>query len=75
MLDARSDLERFLHENGLPLLIRLAMAHYQLEAIHPFLDGNGRVGRLLIPLVLVDRHVLPEPLLSLSVYLERHRDA
>ncbi|MGH8887634.1 MAG: Fic family protein [Egibacteraceae bacterium] len=65
MLDALSDFERFLHENGLPLLIRLAMAHYQLEAIHPFLDGNGRVGRLLIPLVLVDRHVLPEPLLYL----------
>ncbi len=75
MHDALDDLERFLHERSLPLLIQLALAHYQFEAIHPFLDGNGRVGRLLIPLVLVERKVLPQPLLYLSVYLERHRNS
>lgn len=68
-----SDLERFLHEHDLPLLVQLAFAHYQFEVIHPFLDGNGRIGRLLIPLVLVLRGALPEPLLYLSAYFEQHR--
>jgi Fic family protein len=71
---ALTDWERFLHEETLPLLVQLALAHYQFEAIHPFLDGNGRIGRLMIPLMLVLRRALPQPLLYLSAYLERHRD-
>jgi Fic family protein len=70
---ALADLERFLHERELPLLVQLAVAHYQFEVIHPFLDGNGRIGRLMIPLMLVLRGALPEPLLYLSAYFERHR--
>jgi Fic family protein len=70
---ALGDLEHFLHQRDLPLLVQLALAHYQFEAIHPFLDGNGRIGRLLIPLMLVVRGVLPEPLLYLSVYFEQRR--
>lgn len=73
MVVALSDLERFLHERDLPLLVQLALAHYQFEAIHPFLDGNGRIGRLLIPLMLVLRDALPQPLLYLSAYFEQHR--
>jgi len=75
MSDALTDLEQFLHERDLPLLIQLACAHYQFEVIHPFLDGNGRIGRLLIPLMLVLRGALPEPLLYLSAYFEQHRSA
>src|SRR5437667_4756349 len=55
--------EAFLHDRSLPPLIQIALAHYQFEAIHPFLDGNGRVGRLLITLFLTERGVLPAPLL------------
>ncbi len=73
MAVALADLGRFLHERELPLLVQIALAHYQFEVIHPFLDGNGRIGRLLIPLMLVVRGVLPEPLLYLSVYFEQHR--
>jgi len=74
MNPALDDLEQFLHDRSLPLLIQLAIAHYQFEAIHPFLDGNGRLGRLLIPLVMVQRQVLPQPLLYLSVYFEQNRN-
>lgn len=70
---ALDDLERYLHETDLPLLVQLAIAHYQFEVIHPFLDGNGRIGRLLIPLMLVLRGALPQPLLYLSAYFEQHR--
>jgi len=67
--------ERFLHERSLPPLVQIALAHYHFEAIHPFLDGNGRVGRLLITLFLVERELLPAPLLYLSAWFEETRDA
>ena len=67
--------ERFLHErDSLPDLVGCAMMHEQFEAIHPFLDGNGRVGRLLITLFLIERKRLSQPLLYLSAYIERNRD-
>ena len=65
--------EAFLHDTALPPLIQVALAHYQFEAIHPFLDGNGRVGRLLVTLFLVERSVLPTPLLYLSAFFEATR--
>jgi Fic family protein len=73
MLSLLDDLERFLHEETLRPLVQAAVLHYQFEAIHPFGDGNGRVGRLLIPLFLRDRGLLPQPLLYLSAYFERSR--
>ncbi len=70
-----SDLERFVHEEpALPPLVQAALVHYQFETIHPFLNGNGRLGRLLIVLFLVVRDRLPEPLLYLSPYFEERRD-
>lgn len=72
--DAISNLERYLHTSPDPLLVRTGVAHAQFETIHPFLDGNGRVGRLLITLVLCAEGVLQEPLLYLSLYFKRHRD-
>jgi Fic family protein len=75
MRELLDDFERFLQERRLRPLIQAAVAHYQFEAIHPFGDGNGRVGRLLIPLFLKDRGLLPEPLLYLSAYFERNRTA
>lgn len=74
MQDALADLERFLNEReALPVLIQCGLAHAQFETIHPFLDGNGRIGRLLITLLLCERGVLSRPLLYLSVYLKAHR--
>lgn len=66
--------EHFLHDEALPPLVHAALAHSQFEAIHPFLDGNGRVGRLLITLLLIEKGVLPAPLLYLSAYFERTRE-
>jgi len=67
------NLENFLHDESLPTLIRAGLAHAQFETIHPFLDGNGRVGRLLITLLLCHDKKLPEPMLYLSLYLKKHR--
>ena len=74
--DLLLDWERFVNESGpLPALFRCAMMHYQFEAIHPYRDGNGRVGRLLIPLFLCASGVMPKPLLYLSAFFERDRSA
>lgn len=74
MQELLADLERFLNEEPqLPLLIRCALMHYQFETIHPFLDGNGRIGRLLIVLMLLEQRALPLPLLYLSAYMEESR--
>ncbi len=74
--DCMAALERFLHarDDSLPILIRAALAHVQFETIHPFQDGNGRVGRLLITLLLCEAGMLKEPLLYLSLYLRQHRE-
>jgi Fic family protein len=74
MHQALGDLEQFIHTSeDVPALARAAMIHYQFEAIHPFLDGNGRVGRLLIALLFAEWKLLPQPLLNLSVYFEHYR--
>jgi Fic family protein len=73
MKDALNRFEKFLHDDSLPVLIHTGLAHAQFETIHPFLDGNGRVGRLLITFLLCERKILHRPLLYLSHYLKTHR--
>jgi Fic family protein len=68
-----SNFEIFLHDNTLPILIKAGIAHVQFETIHPFLDGNGRLGRLLVTLLLCNGSVLDEPILYLSLYLKQNR--
>ena len=76
MMEAMGDVEKYIHASPeYPQLIRLALVHYQFEAIHPFVDGNGRVGRLLLALLAVQWNLLPSPLLYLSAYFDRNRDA
>jgi Fic family protein len=71
---ALSDLERFLHaKDPLPPLVQVGLAHVQFETIHPFLDGNGRIGRLLITFLLTEKQLLARPVLYLSHYFKRHR--
>jgi Fic family protein len=74
MVEAMSDLEKYLNaDDGLDQLIRAGLIHYQFETIHPFLDGNGRVGRLLITLFLMEKGVLSTPALYISYFLKKNR--
>ncbi len=68
-----SEFEKFLHDETLPILIKVGLAHVQFETIHPFLDGNGRLGRLLMTLLLCHDHMLDVPILYLSLYLKQNR--
>lgn len=71
---AMSDFDKFANRrDGLPVLVKLAIMHYQFETIHPFLDGNGRIGRLMIPLYLLSEHILDKPCFYISDFFESHR--
>lgn len=73
LAQALSDWERFIHDGSLPPLIQVGLAHAQFETIHPFLDGNGRLGRLLITFLLTEKRLLSKPVLYLSHYFKQHR--
>jgi Fic family protein len=75
MQEALDAFEKYLHsKDDYPPLVRLAFIHYQFESIHPFLDGNGRIGRLLLSLILINWNLIPLPLLYLSAFFEKNRD-
>jgi Fic family protein len=76
MHESLDHFEKFIHEGAeeFPVLIQCALIHLQFESIHPFLDGNGRIGRLLVTLLLVQRGVLTQPMLYMSLYLKQYRD-
>jgi Fic family protein len=74
LMECLDAFEKYLYDDRLPLLVRLGLVHVQFETIHPFLDGNGRLGRLLLTLLLCESGVLREPLLYLSLYLKTHRN-
>lgn len=74
LMQCMGDLEKYLHAEHTPVLVKAALAHVQFETIHPFLDGNGRLGRLLITLLLCDQGALTQPLLYLSLYFKANRD-
>jgi len=71
--DILSNFEKFLHNDTIPILVKAAISHVQFETIHPFLDGNGRIGRLLITLILIHHKLLDSPILYLSLYLKENR--
>lgn len=73
MLICMGELEKFIHESELDVLIKTALVHYQFETIHPFLDGNGRIGRMLIILMLMNERVLSSPILYMSLFLKTNR--
>ena len=74
MINAMSDLEEFIHtEDNIPALVKIAIIHAQFETIHPFLDGNGRMGRLLITFWFCQQKILGQPLLYLSYYFKQNR--
>lgn len=73
VMPALHDFEKFLHSEELPTLLKAGLAHAQFETIHPFLDGNGRVGRMLIPLILVAQNTFDRPWIYVSLYFKRHR--
>jgi Fic family protein len=74
LMECLDAIEKYLYDNRLPLLVKLGLAHAQFESIHPFLDGNGRLGRLLLTFLLCESGVPREPLLYLSLYLKTHRN-
>lgn len=73
MKEAMSDLEKYINNNEMDILLKTSLVHYQFETIHPFLDGNGRIGRMLIVLMLLDNGILHQPVLYLSLYLKSNR--
>ena len=73
--DAMSSWERYIHQNGTDRLVQLAILHAEFEALHPFLDGNGRLGRMLVPLFLWQHGLIRAPMFYISAYFEAHRDA